>query len=74
MGTSSEITISLINYGPSGIPDSTRICIVLKHLMYRIDKSKNITHNKQKKEKDRRVYEIPKWITYIPVEEGIEFQ
>ena len=41
--------------------------------MYRIDNSKTITH-KQKKEEDRCVYEIPKWITYIPVEEGIEFQ
>ena len=28
----------------------------------------------QKKKVSRCVYESPKWITYIPVEEGIEFQ
>ena len=31
------------------IQDFTQIFIVLKHLMYRIDKSKNITHKQKKK-------------------------
>ena len=61
MGTSSEINISLIKWPvlPCSIQDFTQILIVLKRLMYKIDKSKNITH-KQKKEEDGCVYEIPK--------------
>ena len=51
MGTSSEINISLIKWPvlPCSIQDFTQIFIVLKHLMYRIDKFENLTLTQKKK-------------------------